>query len=194
MSLMRISRAGISNKMDKSSLSHKALLCVGPGTGSTRRGFTLLELMVVIFILSTILIMAFPRIPLLSDQNLSRDARRLAATLRMLDERSTATRTYYRLWVNPTGDEMRLESSSDGLNFTAESGQKLQGLKLASGTDIEDIVLAGTGRIDSGEVAVIFNPRAGAEPFFLHLSSDERVLTLNYNPFSGRVKVLEGYV
>jgi len=65
---------------------------------------------------------------------------------------------------------------------------------MSAALDMEDIVIAGLGRIYEGEAAVVFNPAIGAEPFNLHLKGGELTLTLSYNPYSGKVKIIEGYV
>ncbi len=67
-------------------------------------------------------------------------------------------------------------------------------MTLSGGTELVDVIVSGIGRVSDGEVAVVFNPSYGAEPFVVHIARGEKTMTLDYNPFSGRVKVIEGHV
>lgn len=86
-----------------------------------------------------------------------------------------------------------MESSADGFEFKKIKDGSLKGFSLATG-DIQDIVVQGLGKIDHGDAAIVFNPGIGAEPFNLHIKKDGLILTISYNPYSGKVKILEGYV
>lgn len=168
------------------------------GTSTEREGrgngFTLIELVVVIFILASVLLLAFPAINALEGYGFRSDARRMAGLIRRLDDSATTEGRYYRFWFYVEEESFKVESSSDGVEFFPVSDSDIRGFKLGSATVIEDIVIAGLGRIARGEAAVIFNPSAGADPFSLHLQQGESSLTLSYNPYSGKVKILQGYV
>ncbi len=158
-----------------------------------RRGFTLIELIVVIAIVSTVLLIAFPGLSALEGYGFRSDARRLAGLIRALDDLSTTEGLYYRVWFYVEDESVRVESSSDAAVFTKAEDSDFGGFHLGRTTELEDVVIAGLGKVASGEAAVIFNPSVGAEPFSLHLRRGERRLTLSYNPYSGRVRILEGY-
>ena len=158
------------------------------------KGFTLLELLVVIAILGTILLIVFPKIPLLEDYTLNAEARRVAGLFRYAQESASTKKMYYRLWFYPEKEVIEIESSSDGMEFKKIQEPSFMGLTLKSGVDMTDIALSTLGKVSGGGVAVIFGPTGGAEPFSLHLKMRQRLLTINYNPYSGRVKILEEYV
>jgi len=162
--------------------------------GSDTKGFTLLELIVVIVILGSVLLIVFPRIPYFENFALNSEARRVAGLFRYLDESASAKKTYYRVWFSPEKGSIEVESSADGVEFKKSGDSSLQGLSLKDGTEMVDLVLAGLGKVDHGEVAVVFNPGAGAEPFNLHLKKNGRTITISYNPYSGKVTVADGYV
>jgi len=170
-------RAGISNKAT-----------------CRRGGFTLIELIVVIAIVSTVLLIAFPGLSALEGYGFRSDARRLAGLIRGLDDGATTEGVYYRLWLYLDDESIRVESSSDAAVFTLAKDNDLSGFHLGRTTEIEDIVISGLGKVASGEAAVIFNPSVGAEPFSLHLRRGENRLTLSYNPYSGKVRILEGNI
>lgn len=158
------------------------------------KGLTLLELLAVIAIVGTILLLVFPKIPLLEDYTLNAEARRVAGLFRYAQESASAKKMYYRLWFYPEKESLEIESSSDGTEFKKIHEPSFMGLTLKGGVDMTDIVLSTLGKIDGGEVAVIFGPAGGAEPFSLHLKMRQRSLTIEHNPYSGKVKIREGYV
>ncbi|MFQ5427883.1 MAG: Tfp pilus assembly protein FimT/FimU [Thermodesulfobacteriota bacterium] len=162
--------------------------------GGWRGGFTLIELIVVIAILASVLIIAFPAMKTLEGYGFRSDARKMAGLIRSLDDSATAEGRYYRFWFYVEDESFMVESSSDGEEFSPVADPDIRGFKLGRATEIEDIVISGLGRISSGEAAVIFNPSAGADPFSLHLQQGELQLTLSYNPYSGKVKIIQGYV
>lgn len=160
----------------------------------SEHGVTLLELIVVITIVGVILAVTFARISLTHDISLTRKARQFASLIRYLNEAAITKKLHYRVWFNLDKEQVRVESSIDGIEYKDEPEVPLRGLALRGGEEIEDIVLLGLGRINKGEVTVIFSPSGFSEPFNLHLKGAERFLTLIFNPYTGRVKIKEGYV
>ena len=159
-----------------------------------RGGFTLIELIVVIAILATVLLIAFPAMKTLEGYGFRSDARRMAGLIRRLDDSATTEGLYYRFWFYVEEESFLVESSSDGVVFIPADDPDIRGFSLGKNTEIMDVVISGLGRVSSGEAAVIFNPSAGADPFSLHLQSGELSITLSYNPYSGKVKITRGYV
>lgn len=165
----------------------------------TRDGMTFIEVVLVVAVMSTILLISFPRIPYLSDYTLKRDARKLASLFSFLDESATTKKTYYKVLIKPGAkktdiNRVRVESSKTGRVFKAVKDSFLKGVELDKRTIVEDINVAGLGLVSEGEVDLFFNPLYGAEPFSLHISQSGSVFTISYNPYSGRVKIVEGYI
>lgn len=160
---------------------------------TSKEGMTLLELLVVMVLLGSAMLILFPRIPLLESFSMNSDVRRIASLFRYLDGASSSKKVYYRVWFHPEEESLEVESSADGFEFKKIKDGSLKGFSLANG-DIQDIVVQGLGKIDHGDAAIIFNPGIGAEPFNLHIKKDGLILTISYNPYSGKVKILEGYV
>ncbi len=178
MGLMLTSKAGTSTKTNV----------------NNTKGFTLLELIVVIVILGSVLLIVFPRIPYFENFALSSEARRVAGLLRYLDESASAKKIYYRVWFSLEKGSIEVESSADGVEFKKSGDESLQGRSFKDAIEMVDLVLAGLGKVDHGDVAVVFNPGAGAEPFNLHMRKNGRTVTISYNPYSGKVTVADGYV
>ncbi|MBI5232996.1 MAG: type II secretion system protein [Deltaproteobacteria bacterium] len=159
-----------------------------------QKGFTLLELIVVIAILSVVALTVFPRLPFSDEFAFDSEARRIAGVVRYLDESAVQKKQYYRLKFYPDRESFVVESSQDGAEFREEKEGFFGADTLKNGIELEDIAVADLDRITEGEAMVIFNPTFGAEPFNVHLKARERELTVTYNPYSGRVSILEGYV
>lgn len=168
------------------------------GTGPCNdRGFTLIELIVIIVILGSVVMVAMPRLPSSGEFSFGSEARRTATLLRYIDDVSGYTKDYYRLSFYLDDELITVERSDDGENFEPPGDPTLSGIEFGADTELVDIVLQAHGTVDEGSVTLVFNPSFGAVPFKLHLrggGGGEEVLTLTYNPYSGRVKVIEGYV
>ena len=159
-----------------------------------RGGFTLLELMVVIALLGTLLVIVFPKITVFEGYSLKRDARGIAGLLRYIEDSASTRKIYYKVRFFPEEESLVVESSADGIEFKTIDDPAVSAFAFEDGTDMEDIVVDGLGKIYQGEVALVFNPLLGAEPFNLHLSNDDSTLTVSYNPYSGRIKISDGYI
>ena len=169
-------------------------------SSSSSKGMTLIEIAVVVAVISVMLLIAFPRIPLLSDYTIKNEARKLAGLFRSLDESATIRKTYYKLSVSP-GDKgvdanrIKVESSKDGIEFKDEEDPLLKGVALNERVIIDDIEVAGLGRIEKGgHLSLFFNPVYGAEPFKVHIRESNTHFTINYNPYSGKVRIIEGRI
>lgn len=161
---------------------------------SDRKGITLLELLVVIVILGSVAAIVAPKLSAFEGFMLDSEARKVAGLLRYLDESATTKNVYYRVWFRPDEESFEVESSPDGVEFKGVRDASLKGYKFRAGIDIEDVVVAGLGKVEAGEVSVVFNPGAGAGPFALHLKKNNAGLTIGYNPYSGKVTIKQGYI
>lgn len=156
------------------------------------KGFTLIELIAVIAVIGAVILLIFPRLPSVDELLFNSDCRKLSGLIRYLNETSYSKKKFYRLRFTPGHGAVDVEESGDGYAFI-RAGDTIKGLVMED-TAIEDIVLQGVGVVNEGEVAVVFVPGSGAEPFNLHLERRERKMTISYNPYSGKVKVTQGYV
>jgi len=163
--------------------------------GAGRRGFTLIELMVVIVILSVLAMVVIPRLPMAREGDLKASARTLAAALRYLNDRSIATKNRYLLRIAFQDGSMKVTRVIREGEETAVPDPFLLNLSLREGVGIADVVTARLGKITEGEAVLGFSP-LGVEDFsVIHLKSEDgkRFYTVALYPGSGRVTVLEGY-
>jgi general secretion pathway protein H len=161
---------------------------------ASRAGFTLLELVVVLVILSAVVALVVPRLPSMREAGLRTSARQTAALLRYLDERAVATKQLYRLRINL--DEQRIDvvvRSATGDDLPADDPY-LQRNPLASGTLISDLTTERLGRVTSGQVLVSYGPGGLTEPLLLHFALPGGAsYTVQALPVSSMVRVFDGY-
>jgi len=146
-------------------------------TGICNEGFTLLELIVVIFIVSLGLALAFPSFTLQKDAKLKSEAGRVSAILRYLSDSAVSTKETF---------EINLNFNNKLLRYRGPDGEKEEKIE-----NLNDITLQSRGKLSDGEVTVLFGPAGTGENLTIHLTSLESSLAIVFNDLSGRVKVLE---
>ncbi len=157
------------------------------------RGYTLIELSVVVLLIGMMLFLAVPRVrdTLLND-DLKAAARRMIGAAQELRNESVREQTDYVLHLDL--DPPAFWSASS--DTTAEKRAELRkaATRLPEGIRIMDVRQADGAKKSEGEVAIRFFRRGYAEPAVIHLAKDDRVLTLVLNPFLQSVTVHEKYV
>lgn len=156
-----------------------------------RNGFTLMELVVVIAILSLAALLVFPLLPSTDAARLRGSARSLAATIRYLGDRSVATKGSFRMRLDISGGDITVLKGDGG----APEGDTFTSRRiLADGVSLEDVTTPSQGKRGAGEMALDFGPLGIREFAAIHLKTEKggRFTVLAY-PGSGKVKVLEGY-
>jgi prepilin-type N-terminal cleavage/methylation domain-containing protein len=143
--------------------------------GICHNGFTLVELIVVIFIISLVLAVSFPSFTIRQDGKLKSDAGHIASILRYLNDSAIFTKETYDLNINFKDRVVR---------YKGPDGEKTERIDNLSG-----ITLQSRGKVSDGEVTVFFGSAGMGESFTIHLTSVESSLEIVFNALSGRVKV-----
>jgi prepilin-type N-terminal cleavage/methylation domain-containing protein len=159
----------------------------------TDRGYTLIELSVVVLLIGMMLLIAVPRVrdTLLNDDlraaarqiiGASREIRNEAVreqvdTILHLDLSQPGFWTY----AADTTAEKRAEIRKGAIRFPA-------GIRIAGVRHAEEVAKT------DGEASVRFFRRGYVEPSVIHLVKDDRAFTLVFNPFLHAVNVYEKYV
>lgn len=162
--------------------------------GAWNRGYTLIELSIILILLGVILLFALPKLDSIGDVRLRSTARKLAATIQSLFDESILKRAPYQL-VFDIG-ERTYSIVETGVN--PESSEVIETTKrqvnLPDKTYIKDIVTPIDGKITEGKIVIRFYPDGFADKNVIHLSNGKKDYTLVTTPLSGKVKILEGYV
>ena len=157
------------------------------------RGYTLIELSVVVLLIGMMLFLAVPRVrdTLLND-NLKAAARSLIGAAQEMRNESVREQTDYLLHLDIDTPAFWTASA----DTTAEKRAELRkaAVRLPEGIRITDVRQADEVKKSEGEVAIRFFRRGYAEPAVIHLAKDDRAMTLVLNPFLQSVTVHEKYV
>jgi general secretion pathway protein H len=160
---------------------------------STNRGFTLIEMAVVIVIISMVAIIVFPLLPSTGAAELRNSARRLSSVVRYLGERSITTKTPYRMRLDMSDSTIFIRKVVNGEESTPEDPFFSRNI-LADGVSIEDVEIQRLGKLGEGVVNVDFGVAGLGEFMVIHLKGGkEGRFTVTALPYGGRVEVLEGY-
>ena len=172
----------------------------GGGTdGSTEHrtnsvgGFTLIELMVVIFILSMAAMLVFPRLPGTDGSDLKSSARSIAATFRYLGDKAIATKTHYRINLSLSDNSLTVTRVSGGEERSTDD-TFLNKRTLAGSVTFQDVQIPRLGTLTDEEVLLDFGA-GGLEDFvIIHLrSAGGGQMTVTAHPRNGKVQIDEGY-
>ncbi len=164
-----------------------------------RRGFTLIELTVVLFLIGIFLSLSVPNIGnFLFHSDLKSTARSLKAAVHVLRSKSIATGRHAVLcfdldkmtyWGELEPEEARLFTDGDRDNERIISERSLP-----DGIRIMDAMNIRVDKIESGELRSILNPKGVIEETVLHLADRSgRVLTIIINAYTGRFSLYDTY-
>ncbi|MBI2354293.1 MAG: type II secretion system protein [Deltaproteobacteria bacterium] len=159
-----------------------------------RRGFTLIEIVVVLAIIAMVMLLVLPRLPSSESENLKISARTLGATLRYMQERAATARTTYYLRLEPGTDSVKvLERAADGSE--KEPGDPLlQQRPVKEGIVVADVVIPRLGQVNDGQLRLDVGMGGLRDFVIIHLRSAEGGFwTVMAFPSGGKVKVYQGY-
>ncbi|MBK5273893.1 MAG: type II secretion system protein [Desulfuromonadales bacterium] len=160
-----------------------------------RRGFTLIEISVVLVIIGMVMMLILPRLPSSDSENLKISARTLASTLRYMQERAATAQTTYYLHLEPGTELTRvMESAADG-NEKEPGDPLLLKRPVKEGIVVADVMIPRLGKLNDGQVRLDVGMGGLRDFTVIHLRSPgDKFWTVMAFPSSGKVKVFEGYL
>jgi general secretion pathway protein H len=159
-----------------------------------RKGFTLIELIVVLVIVSIAAALVAPRLPATESMELKSSARATATMLRYLGERSTGSKNIYRLRINMADNSLSVTRKLPSGDEIPPDDSLLSRKVLARGITIADLESPRIGKVTEGEVTVDFGAGGLSEFLTLHLCAAKgECYTVAGYPQGGKVKLLSGY-
>ncbi len=159
-----------------------------------KRGYTLIELVVVVALLGMMLVFSIPRLRhLLMSNDLNSTTRRIVGLVKEL--KNTAVHEYkdysfyfdlnsQKMWYGPA------VRTDDGEKPTAENG-----FQVPENVRILDVQTPSKGKQTTDTAVVRFSRKGYIEQTMIHLEgSDGSRKTLHFTPFLGEIKVYDKYV
>jgi prepilin-type N-terminal cleavage/methylation domain-containing protein len=163
------------------------------GIWKNRGAFTLLELVVVLFIVALFASLVVPRIgAFLSHGDTNKAIRQIRGLVRYLAGMSASTRTPYRLHYDLDEGRCWVSRHGEDGEFTEEQEMLTRPLHLPQGVRFQDISTP-RGVYTEGEAYTDFFPTGWVEDTLIHIEGGSLV-TLKLLHLTGDVKVYEGYV
>jgi prepilin-type N-terminal cleavage/methylation domain-containing protein len=142
-----------------------------------RGGFTLLELMLVVFIISVVLALALPTFTGMGERKIVSDAKRIASILRYLNDSALSTKESLTL---------RVDFKDKVIGYNGPEGEKSERFDSLSGVELQS-----RGMVTEGELFVFFSPLGAQENITIHLGDEGSPMAVALNSMNGRVKIIQ---
>jgi len=165
----------------------KAIFC-------DKKGYTLIELIVVLVLVGMMLTLAAPRLrnALLTD-DLKGVARKMIGIINSLRNEAIREQRDYSLHFDL--DANRFWVSYGSMTEEERAVASEEGSSLPRDIRIHDVWIKGEGKMVRGATRIRFTRRGYTQKSAIHLSSEDgRELTLVLSPFLGKIKVINKYV
>ncbi len=160
------------------------------------RGFTLLELAVVMFLMALIMLIALPYLGSLQPAQMRSETRRLASRANYLYQEASAQKVLIRLTFDLDRNGYfvtRLDPFAAKPAFMPEGGPAGVRVFLPVGIRIRDAWVEGIGAVNRGQISTQFYPSGYVDATVVHLTDQNgEVFTVAIDPFTGRVSIADG--
>lgn len=162
----------------------------------SQKAFTLIEILVVMFLIGAMLAYAVPRFQDLADVNIKSASRKLTGTINYLYNEAVFKKNVYRLVFDLDNEEYWVEYL-DGNQFVVAIDPLLDRKRLPDGVYFADIYTERTaGKVDSGNnVYLAFLPTGFVDFGVIHLQTgNDSYYTIATKPYTGGTRVFDEYV
>ena len=166
---------------------HNSTFAAGGTALRSSSGFTILEIIIVLFLLVGLLGIILPRISL--DENLGSVARRMVGTVRSLQSLAMSTQKTVRLYID-IDRGVYWPMILDGNQEKAPTDPAWSTpLNLPAAIRVSDILLS-QGKKESGRVDLSFYPTGRIDPMTMHLvDGRNNILALAIEPVTGAIRM-----
>lgn len=160
------------------------------------RGFTLIEIAVVIFIMGLVMSLVMPYFGGLHDSELKSEARQLAGRASYLYDEASVQKVVYQITFDldhNTYFVTRLDPYAPNPKFTLFTGLWGTRVVMPPGVMLRDVSVGGVGGARAGAISCRFYPDGYADATVIHMATaGGKVLTLTIHPLTGDVSILSG--
>jgi prepilin-type N-terminal cleavage/methylation domain-containing protein len=160
------------------------------------RGFTLLEMMVVILLLGFIFLLTFPNFrESIAPRDFRKAVLNLAGTLRYAQSQAATTKFRHRLNMDVKENAFWVTVENEKGKFSRDPSPSGQPTYLPPGVIFLDVYHAERGKVREGMAYVDFSPTGWAEECIIHLKkSEQEVFTVFVKPLGGKIEAEAGYL
>ncbi|UWZ78519.1 pilus assembly FimT family protein [Geoalkalibacter halelectricus] len=172
-------RAGICNKI------------LRPATDA--RGFTLIELGIVVLILALMSVMTVPLLGRVGDADLKSAGRKLAGTVKYLYNEAALQGLTHRLTFDLDANDissLRQETSGEWISLPGRRARA----QLPGSVRISNVIVFGKGNFSSGTVSMDIYPVGWLEEAVLHLQDGSRKMTVRFSPLTGTAEFFDDHL
>ncbi|MDA8089891.1 MAG: prepilin-type N-terminal cleavage/methylation domain-containing protein [Nitrospiraceae bacterium] len=141
-------------------------------TGKCSKGFTFLELVVVLFIISLFFTLA---VPAFRRNYAQTDALKVASVLRELNDSSVAMKKNF---------DITFDMDAGKISWTGPEGKKSMDVK-----GLTQVAIPSRGAVKEGSLKVLFGPMGAPENIDVYMKGKGALWRVSLNELSGRVKV-----
>lgn len=157
------------------------------------RGYTLIEVTVVVVLIGVVLLLAVPRVQdTVTNDRMRSAVRNLSGMAREL--KASAAREQVDHYLHLDLDKRLVWNTRDDMTAENRTLRRAQARSLPSGVTISDVAFAEEGKKSQGEVIIRFFSQGYVQPVAIHLTDGERVMTLIFQPFLSTFEVQDKYV
>lgn len=148
--------------------SHGALL-------RSKHGFTLLELIIALFVISVVMALVLPSFTDFGERKLKSEVREMASLLRYMNDSAIARKETFFI---------RFDLDEGMVSWIGPDGKREKPFD-----DITSITTQSTGRVSKGEITFFFEPLGTRENISVHMSDGDNEMSVTLHHLSGRVKI-----
>jgi prepilin-type N-terminal cleavage/methylation domain-containing protein len=141
-------------------------------------GFTLLELIVVLFILSIVMAIVLPSLAGFGEDRLKSEAKEIASVLTYLNDSAASRKETFAL---------KFDLDKNLITWKSPEGEKTKRFD-----DLTAVTAQSVGTVSHGEAIFFFGPLGIGENLSVHVGRGDKNTTVTLNHLSGRVKIIQG--
>lgn len=142
---------------------------------SSKRGFTLLEIVVVLFIVSLVMAIVLPSFAGFGESKLKSEAREMASIFRYMNDSAVSRKETFLI---------RFDLDKNMVTWQGPDGEKTKKFD-----DMTGVTTQSNGMVSKGELIVFFEPFGIQENLSVHMRRGKKGVVITLNHLSGKVKI-----
>lgn len=142
-----------------------------------RRGFTFLELIVALFLVSIITAIVLPSFAGFGERQLKSEAREIASILRFAHDSAISRKETY--WI-------KFDFDHNLIGWKSPDGEKMKRFQ-----HITSLSTQSAGTVSIGEVTILVEPLGLRENISVRMGAGDEDVTITFNHLSGKVKIVK---